>query len=143
MARFGAACASCPLAAPGTTAKDGREIKISPHEKHLAQGWTDSRDPGWLTTYRATRPEVERKIAPSDAATSRGTPGSHARPSENDADFSILAAAVDLARLARLGVLGVASTRHDGRDVASSWCPAQVSRRTPAVNGYLKLCRPW
>ncbi|MEO3799544.1 transposase [Nonomuraea sp. B1E8] len=60
VARFGAACAGCPLRERCTTARDGREVKISPHEEQLARGRERSSDPGWLARYRATRPKVER-----------------------------------------------------------------------------------
>jgi hypothetical protein len=107
VARFGAGCATCPLAAQCTTAKNGREIKISPHEEHLARGRARSADPVWLALYRATRPKVERKIA---HLTRRRHGGRRARVrgrAKVGADFSLLAAAVNLARL---GVLGIMST---------------------------------
>ncbi|WP_433509428.1 transposase [Nonomuraea sp. CA-143628] len=44
-------------------AKDGRAIKISPHEEHLAQGRERSSDPDRPARCRATRPKAERKIA--------------------------------------------------------------------------------
>jgi Transposase DDE domain len=107
VARFGSACATCPLAARCTTAKDGREIKVSAYEEHLARGRADSGDPAWLATYRATRPKVERKLA---HLTRRRHGGRRARVrgrAKVGADFSLLAAAVNLARL---GMLGIAST---------------------------------
>ncbi len=63
IARFGRACAGCPPASGCTTAKDGRNIKISLYEEHLARGRARSTDAAWLAGYRATRPKVERKIA--------------------------------------------------------------------------------
>ncbi|MEV6986131.1 IS1182 family transposase [Sphaerisporangium sp. NPDC051017] len=107
VARFGAVCAICPLAARCTTAKDGREIKISPHEEQLARGRADSRDPGWLASYRATRPKVERKIAHLMRRRHGGRRARVRGTIKIDADFSLLAAAVNLARLA---VLGISST---------------------------------
>jgi Transposase DDE domain len=61
-ARFGAACATCPLASQCTTAKGGRTIAIGPHEALLAAARIRQQDPAWKADYRATRPEVERKI---------------------------------------------------------------------------------
>ncbi len=102
MAYFGAACASCPLAAQCTTAKGGRTISIGPHEQHLARARTAQRDPAWRADYRATRPKVERKIG---HLMRRRHGGRRARVRGRDkitADLSLLAAAVNLARLAVL-----------------------------------------
>jgi Transposase DDE domain/Transposase domain (DUF772) len=106
-ARFAAACTGCPLAAQCTTAKNGRVITIGPYEQQLARGRARSTDPGWLAAYRATRPKVERKIA---HLMRRRHGGRRARMRGRDkvaADFSLLAAA---ANIARLGVLGIMST---------------------------------
>jgi hypothetical protein len=117
VARFGAACTRCPLADRCTTAKDGRVITISPHEEHLAQGRADSRDPGWLASYRATRPKVERKLAHMLRRRHGGRRARMRGRAKIDADFSLLAAAVNLARL---GVLGVASTVHGSWTAATA-----------------------
>ncbi|WP_405087721.1 IS1182 family transposase [Microbispora sp. NBC_01389] len=117
VARFGAACAACPLAVRCTTAKDGRDIKISPYEQHLAAGRARSADPDWLAGYRATRPKVERKLAHMLRRRHGGRRARVRGRAKIDADFSLLAAAVNLARL---GVLGVASTVH------GSWMVATV-----------------
>ena len=106
-ANFGAACATCPLAAQCTTAKDGRKITVSRHEEQLARARANSADPGWLADYRATRPKVERKIA---HLMRRRHGGRRARMRGREkiaADFSLLAAAVNISRL---GVLGIVST---------------------------------
>jgi hypothetical protein len=115
VARFGVACAGCPLRERCTTAKDGREIKISPHEEHLARGRERSKDPDWLARYRATRPKVERKIAHLMRRRHGGRRARVRGTAKIDADFSLLAAAVNLARLA---VLGVRST------VVGQWATA-------------------
>jgi hypothetical protein len=103
-ARFGAACRTCPLAARCTTAAGGRTITIGPHEAQLAAARTRQQDPAWKADYRATRPKVERKIAHlmrrrhgGRRARVRGLP-------KVAADFALLAAAVNLARLAVVGV---------------------------------------
>jgi hypothetical protein len=103
-AAFGAACTDCPLATQCTASKTGRTITISPHEKHLAQARARQADPEWKADYRATRPKVERKIGHlmrrrhgGRRARLRGLP-------KVAADFSLLAAAVNLARLAMLGI---------------------------------------
>jgi IS5 family transposase len=103
-ARFAAACRTCPLAAQCTTAKEGRTITIGPHEARLAAARTRQRDPAWKADYRATRPKVERKIA---HLMRRRHGGRRARVRgllKVAADFALLAAAVNLARLAVLGI---------------------------------------
>jgi len=103
-ASFGAACASCPLAAQCTTATDGRTITIGPHEKHLAAARERQHDPAWKADYRATRPKVERKIG---HLMRRRHGGRRARVRgllKIAADFSLLAAAINLARLGTLGI---------------------------------------
>jgi DDE family transposase/transposase-like protein DUF772 len=104
---FGTACASCPLAALCTTARNGRVITIGPHEEYLARGRARSADPAWLALYRATRPKVERKIAHLMRRRHGGRRARVRGRGKVGADFSLLAAAVNLARL---GVLGIKST---------------------------------
>jgi hypothetical protein len=114
-ARFGAACRACPLAARCTTAKEGRTITIGPHEARLAAARIRQADPAWRADYRATRPKVERKIG---HLMRRRHGGRRARVRglvKVTADFALLAAAVNLARL---GVLGVA--RRNGAWVAGA-----------------------
>jgi IS5 family transposase len=105
VARFGPACATCPLAARCTTDRRGRSVRVGPHEASLARARSARRDPAWLADYRATRPKVERRIAHlvrrrhgGRRARVRGRP-------KVTADLSLLAAAVNLARLAVLGLM--------------------------------------
>jgi hypothetical protein len=110
-ADFGAACATCPLAAQCTESKTGRSITIGHHEAKLAAARTRQRDPDWKADYRATRPKVERKLA---HLTRRRHGGRRARMRGRiriAADFTLLAAATNLARLA---VLGLTHTHHHG-----------------------------
>lgn len=103
-ARFGQVCASCPLRQQCTTAAAGRSIKIGVFERQLAAARTRQRDPDWVADYRATRPKVERKIG---HLMRRRHGGRRARVRGNTkiaADFSLLAAAANLARLAVLGL---------------------------------------
>ena len=109
-ARFRSACATCPLAARCTSSRDGRRIEVGPHEALVTAGRAATRDPAWLADYRATRPKVERKLA---HLVRRHHGGRRARVRGRlkvGADFSLLAAAVNLARLARLGVTGSGGT---------------------------------
>ena len=104
VASFGAACARCPLAAQCTQAKSGRTITLGPYEQELARARAAQQDPAWRQDYRATRPKVERKLG---HLMRRRHGGRRARVRGQDrisADFSLLAAAVNLARLATLGL---------------------------------------
>ena len=109
-ADFGRACATCPLAARCTTSPDGRKVEISPHEAHLAEGRAASRDPAWLADYRATRPKVERKLAHLMRRRHGGRRARVRGRLKVSADFALLAAAVNLARLAVLGLTGGGGT---------------------------------
>ena len=108
LAEFGRACGSCPLVVRCTSSPDGRRIEINPQEALLTAGRAASRDPAWRADYRATRPRVERKIA---HLVRRRHGGRRARVRGRlkvGADFALLAAAVNLARLAALGLRGSA-----------------------------------
>jgi hypothetical protein len=107
VASFGGACATCALALQCTTAKNGRVITIGPYEEYLARGRARSADPDWLAAYRATRPKVERKIAHLMRRRHGGRRARVRGRAKVAADFSLLAAA---ANIARLGVLGITST---------------------------------
>ena len=102
--RFRAACAACPLASRCTTSASGRKIEIGPHEARLAQGRAATHDPAWLADYRATRPKVERKLAHLVRRRHGGRRARVRGTLKVGADFSLLAAAVNLARLAVLGL---------------------------------------
>jgi hypothetical protein len=103
-ARFAPACRTCPLAAQCTTAKDGRTITIGPHEARLAAARARQHDPAWKADYRATRPKVERKIAHLMRRRHGGRRARVRGQLKVAADFALLAAAVNLARLAVLEV---------------------------------------
>ena len=109
VASFGQACASCPLAARCTTSKAGRTVFVDPYEQQLARARAKQHDPDFHHDYRATRPKVERKIA---HLTRRRHGGRRARVRGQvklAADFALLAAAVNLARLAILGACHTSS----------------------------------
>lgn len=108
-AEFGTACAACPLRAQCTESKTGRTITISRHEARIAAARDRQHDPTWQADYRATRPKVERKIA---HLVRRRHGGRRARVRGRiriAADFSLLAAATNLARLATLGLTNTTS----------------------------------
>jgi hypothetical protein len=103
-ADFGRACAACPLRPQCTSSKSGRQITISRWETHLTTARTRQTDPDWRADYRANRPKVERKIA---HLMRRRHGGRRARTRgllRIAADFTLLAAATNLARLATLGL---------------------------------------
>jgi hypothetical protein len=103
-ARFGVACRVCPLRQACTSSVRGRVVTIHPHEAELAAARARQRDPVWLADYRATRPKVERKLA---HLLRRRHGGRRARVRglvRVAQDFKLLAAAVNLARFASLGL---------------------------------------
>jgi hypothetical protein len=115
-AAFGAACATCPLAAQCTTAASGRTVTIGPYEAQLANARTQQGDPAWRADYRATRPKVERKLA---HLMRRRHGGRRARVRGRQRvaqDFNWLAAATNLARLA---TLGLTKTTHGWRQATA------------------------
>ena len=116
-AAFGAACATCPLAAQCTSSKAGRTITISAHEAELVRARTAQADPAWAADYRATRPKVERKIGHLMRRRHGGRRARVRGRLKVTADFALLAAA---ANLARLGVLGLTSTPGQGTAAATS-----------------------
>lgn len=112
-AHFGVACAQCPRLAQCTKSTSGRTIKV--HAKHstLDRHRKQQRDPEWKAHYRKVRPRVERKLAHM-MRRKHGGRRVRVRGSERVRhDFSLLAASINLARLA---VLGVRIERGPSRD---------------------------
>jgi Transposase DDE domain/Transposase domain (DUF772) len=110
-ASFGLACASCPLRGQCTSAAAGRTVTITPYEAELAAARARQAEPDRAADYRATRPKVERKLA---HLVRRRHGGRRVRVRglvKVAADFNLLAAAVNLARL---GMLGLHWTPADG-----------------------------
>jgi IS5 family transposase len=86
--------------------RDGSSVDpgVHPREGELAGARARQRDPAWRADYRATRPKVERKLA---HLLRRRHGGRRARVRglvRVAQDFKLLAAAVNLARLATLGL---------------------------------------
>jgi IS5 family transposase len=103
-ASFAAHCATCPLRRRCTAARRGRSITIHRHEAILQAARTEQATPEWVDAYRADRPIVERKIA---HLTRRLWGGRKARCrglARVATDVDTRAAAVNLARLATLGL---------------------------------------
>jgi len=101
---FGPRCEACPIRTLCTTSKEGRSIRLHPKHEVLDRARTRQRDPAWRTRYRATRPKVERKIAHLMRRKHGGRRARMRGRLRVGHDFALLAAAVNLARLAALGV---------------------------------------
>jgi hypothetical protein len=115
VARFRWRCSGCPLRSRCTGSPRGRDVQIGPYEAHLTAQRHRQQDAGWKARYRATRPKVERKLA---HLMRRRHGGRRARMRGRwrvAQDFVWLGAAVNLARLA---VLGVRSTGGGGWAIA-------------------------
>jgi Transposase DDE domain len=110
-ASFGPACTTCPLRGQCTSAAAGRTITITAYEQELAAARARQADPDLAADYRATRPKVERKLAHLVRRRHGGRRVRVRGLAKVAADFSLLAAAVNLARL---GVLGLQWTPAHG-----------------------------
>jgi hypothetical protein len=94
----------CPLASACTSSQAGRTVTIHPQETRLQAARARQREPAWRADYRAHRPTVERKLA---HLLRRRHGGRRARVRGRlrvAQDWRLLAAAVNLARFAALGV---------------------------------------
>jgi Transposase DDE domain/Transposase domain (DUF772) len=109
IANFGVQCNSCPLRSQCTDGKEGRTIRVHPHEATLARSRMLQRAPAWKARYRATRPKVERKISHLMQRRHGGRRARVRGRARVTHDFALLGAAQNLRRLATLGV------HHDGR----------------------------
>lgn len=109
-ATFGAVCAGCPLREQCTTAAAGRQINVGAYEARLAAARARQAHPDWVADYRGTRPKVERKIGHLMRRQHGGRRARVRGLTKVAADFALLAAAVNLARLAVLDVVHVPGT---------------------------------
>jgi len=103
-ANFGASCKQCPLRPRCTNSASGRTLNV--HAKHeiLQRSRLNQRQALWKTLYRTTRPKVERKIAHLMKRRHGGRKARVRGRLRVAHDFALLAAAVNLARLAALGL---------------------------------------
>jgi hypothetical protein len=104
IACFADACADCPLRSQCTDAAAGRTIRVGRYEQRLADARAQQQDPDWAADYRATRPKVERKLGHLMRRRHGGRRARVRGTRKIDADFNLLAAAHNLARLATLGL---------------------------------------
>ena len=108
VAKFSERCSTCPLKEQCTTSRLGRKVRVGVNEAALARARSEQTDPKWRDDYRATRPKVERKLG---HLMRRRHGGRRARVRGRlrvAADFSLLSAAANLARLATLGTRSIA-----------------------------------
>ena len=98
--------ARCARSAPPPPA--GARSSVGPYEQTLADARARQTDPAWVADYRATRPKVERKLGHLMRRQHGGRRARVRGTARVDADFRLLAGAVNLARLAVLGLRGTA-----------------------------------
>ncbi|MBI5289228.1 MAG: IS1182 family transposase [Chloroflexi bacterium] len=104
IAEFGAHCMACPGRARCTTSPNGRTVRVHPKHDTLIRHRRRQRDPAWRSRYRGTRPKVERKLAHLMRRRHGGRRARMRGKARIGDDFALLAAAVNLRRLAVLGV---------------------------------------
>ena len=103
-ADFAEHCHGCALRDGCTTSAKGRSITIHPKEAILQRAKTVQADPEWRHAYRSTRPKVERKIAHFVRVAWGGRKARSRGRQRVATDVETRAAAINLARLATLGV---------------------------------------
>jgi IS5 family transposase len=103
-AQFGAHCGTCALREGCTTNSRGRQITLGPHEALLQQARAEQATEAWQAAYRSTRPKVERKIAHLMRVGHGGRKARCRGLLRVTTDAVTRAAAVNLARLATLGL---------------------------------------
>ena len=122
IAYFAEHCTTCPLRAQCTNADGGRTIRVNEFEAALARARQRQADPDWQADYRANRPKVERKLAHLMRRRHGGRRARVRGRAKVDADFNLLAAAANLARLATLGL----------RSTTTGWAHRHERTRQPA-----------
>jgi hypothetical protein len=103
-AEFGSRCAGCPLREKCTGSKEGRSITVHPKEATLQKARARQKAPEWKAKYRSTRPKVERKFGHLMSRRHGGRRARVRRCARVRQDFALLGAAINLKRLAALGV---------------------------------------
>ena len=101
-ARFARHCQGCPLRQRCTTAKDGRTIRVHPHDDELRAARRRATTRSFQHSYPRWRPMVERSIAWLVADGCRRVP--YRGVERNQVWWSVRVAAVNLRRLLVLGL---------------------------------------
>jgi Transposase DDE domain/Transposase domain (DUF772) len=109
IAYFAERCTTCPLRAQCTDAAGGRTIRVGEFEAALARARQRQTSQEWQADYRANRPKVERKLAHLMRRRHGGRRARVRGQPRVDADFNLLAAAANVARLAALGLRSTAT----------------------------------
>jgi Transposase DDE domain/Transposase domain (DUF772) len=102
-AHFGVRCGVCPLRSHCTTSKEGRLINVHAKHETLARMRAKQKDPAFAKAYKATRPKVERKIAHMMRRRHGGRRARMRGRLRIGHDFALLAASVNLSRIATIG----------------------------------------
>lgn len=104
LAKFGHHCESCPLRSQCTKSPRGRQLRVHAKERVLHEARQRTAQPERQQKYKATRPKVERKIAHLMRRRHGGRRARVRGTLRVAHDFSLLAAAVNLSRLAALRI---------------------------------------
>jgi hypothetical protein len=107
VAKFAAHCKRCPFVEACTRSHLGRKVRVGVNEVALAGARAQQAAPAWRADYRATRPKVERKLGHLMRRRHGGRRARVRGKLRVDADFALLAAATNLARLATLKVRSI------------------------------------
>ena len=99
-------CEACPLRSACTAASPGRSIHIDAHEHVRAKARQLQTDPAWQQDYKTTRPTVERKFSHLMRRKHGGRRARLRGTTKIDADFRLLASAINLQRHATLALTG-------------------------------------
>jgi hypothetical protein len=91
-----------PAAGRCTTAKDGKTLRVHPHEAELAAARRRASGPEFIASYRRWRPMVERSIAWLVAGGNRRVP--YRGLARNQQWLSLRVAAINLRRLVTMGL---------------------------------------
>jgi len=103
---FGIRCQECPLRDRCTNSKDGRTLRLNPHDDELMESRRAWRAGEFAEDYRRWRPMVERSIAWLVADNHRRV--RFRGVEKNQLGLSLRIAAINLRRLVNLGL------EHDG-----------------------------
>jgi hypothetical protein len=104
VASFKKHCIGCPLLERCTKSKSGRSIEIGTYERQLHEARVRFTNPDLQADYRKTRPKVERKLAHLTRRLHGGRKARVRGLAKVTADFLLLAAGHNLARIANLGI---------------------------------------
>ena len=102
-ALFGIRCRGCPLRERCTTSKDGRTLRLHPHDDELVESRRAWREGDFAEDYRRWRPMVERSIAWLVANGNRRV--RYRGVVRNHLGLSLRVAALNLRRLVNLGLV--------------------------------------